>query len=92
MRKSEYNKLLCERVRALRIASGRSQVEMARALGVEKGTYATYELRSPMPHFLLARFAAIVKVDPGYLLTGQQPSKGASASRAMPSAPAEAAD
>lgn len=44
---------------------------MATALGVPAERYRKYEYRSPLPHYLLERFALIVGRDVEYLLTGR---------------------
>lgn len=41
---------------------GWTQERMARALGVEPSTYATYETRSTIPHELIPRFCAITGI------------------------------
>jgi hypothetical protein len=53
---------------------------MATALGVPAERYRKYEYRSPLPHYLLERFALIVGRDLDYLLTG----KVAPATRSAP--------
>lgn len=63
-----------ERVRESRIAAGFTQRMMADALGIPLDRYKKYENRSPMPSMTLARFAAIVRRDATWLLTGDKGS------------------
>lgn len=44
---------------------------MATALGVPPERYRKYEYRSPLPHYLLERFALIVGREIEYVLTGK---------------------
>lgn len=68
---AEFNDKLCARVQRLRIERGWSQAQMATAIGVPFERYKKYESRSPMPAYLLPRFALQVDRDVQYLLTGQ---------------------
>lgn len=68
----EFNEALFKRMRALREGLGWTQTDMARALGVSPANYQKYETRTPLPHFLLERFALIVRRDLTYVLTGRQ--------------------
>lgn len=70
-----YKAAFRERVQAARIDAGYTQIEMAKALGLDKESYAKYENRSALPHQFLVPFAAITKVDIGYLLTGEMEAK-----------------
>jgi hypothetical protein len=45
---------------------------MATALGIPPERYRKYEYRSPLPHYLLERFALIVGRDVEYVLTGKR--------------------
>jgi DNA-binding XRE family transcriptional regulator len=62
-----FERVFCARVRAARQACGMTQVDIARALGVSRSAYASYETRRPLPHYLLEEFAAITKVDIAHL-------------------------
>jgi hypothetical protein len=44
---------------------------MATALGIPAERYRKYEYRTPLPHYLLERFALIVGRDIEYLLLGK---------------------
>lgn len=67
----EFNNALFARMRALREGLGWSQTDMAKALGIPPANYQKYETRTPLPHFLLERFALIVRRDLAYVLTGR---------------------
>ena len=56
---ADFRTVFCARVRALRIAQGMTQAEMAQALGVGAEAYRAYENRAPMPHHLVEPFARI---------------------------------
>lgn len=67
----EFNVRFCERIARLRSERGWTQQQMARAIGVPHERYKKYETRSPMPLYLLPRFAMQVDRDVEYLLTGK---------------------
>ena len=58
------------RLKAERIASGRSQGSFATELGLTESRYAKYENRSPVPIWLLPRICALLGLEPWELLTG----------------------
>src|ERR1017187_1409911 len=68
-----YKKDFCARVQRLREAKGRdwTQKIMADTLRVPIANYQKYEIRSPMPHYLLERFARITDCSIEYLITGR---------------------
>lgn len=66
-----FNESLCARVHALRNERGWTSQQMATALGVPPERYRKYEYRSPIPAYLMERFALIVGCDLEYLLTGK---------------------
>lgn len=68
---ARFNDALCSRVHRLRNERGWTAAQMATALGVPPDRYRKYEYRSPMPHYLLERFALIVGRDIEYVLTGK---------------------
>jgi transcriptional regulator with XRE-family HTH domain len=74
---ARFNDALCARVHRLRNARGWTAQQMATALGVPADRYRKYEYRSPLPHYLIERFALIVGRDIDFVLTGQS-------SRVMP--------
>lgn len=72
----DFLKGFCERVRAARKARGLTQMEMAAALGIGHEAYRAYEKRTPLPHFLVERFARITGVEIEYLFNGRQSRRG----------------
>jgi DNA-binding transcriptional regulator YiaG len=66
-----FNEQLCARVHRLRNERGMTAQEMATVLGVPADRYRKYEYRSPLPHYLLEKFALIVGRDVEFLLTGR---------------------
>lgn len=73
---AQFNEALCARTHALRNERGWTSAQMATALGVPPDRYRKYEYRSPIPAYLMERFAVIVGCDLQYLLTGK-PAPGA---------------
>lgn len=67
----EFNEALCARTHRLRNERGWTSEQMATALGIPAERYRKYEYRSPMPAYLMERFALIVGCDIPYLLTGK---------------------
>jgi transcriptional regulator with XRE-family HTH domain len=61
----------CARTRRLRIKTGMTQRAMAEALGISEDAYRKNESRSPLPHRLVARFAAITGVSVEFVMTGR---------------------
>jgi len=70
-----FNQELCARVQELRAAKGWKQEQMAVALGVPVERYRKYERRSPLPSYLMERFALITDCSVEYLLTGKSTPK-----------------
>ena len=66
-----FNDNICARVHRLRNERGWTAQQMATALGVPAERYRKYEYRSPLPHYLIERFALIVGRDVEYVLTGK---------------------
>lgn len=71
MEEAEFNNRFCARIQRLRIERGWTQEQMAKAIGVPFERYKKYETRSPMPPYLLPRFAQHVDRDVEYLVTGK---------------------
>ena len=71
-RSSDFKKAFTARVKAARMATGRTQQEMADELGLAQDRYKQYEGRTLMPHELLLRFSVICDLDPGYFFTGRR--------------------
>lgn len=67
---SDIRRGICQRTRELRVARGLTQRQVASILGIGEEAYRKYEVRSPMPHVLLPRFAALVSSTERYILTG----------------------
>ena len=68
---AQFNDALCARVQRLRIERDWTQQQMASAIGVPFERYKKYETRSPLPAYLLPRFAQVVDRDVAFLITGQ---------------------
>jgi transcriptional regulator with XRE-family HTH domain len=68
---AEFNERLIARVHRLRNERGWTAAQMATALGIPPERYRKYEYRSPLPHYLLERFALIVGRDVDYVLLGK---------------------
>lgn len=66
-----FNQALCARVRELRDGKGWTAEQMATALGIPAERYRKYETRSPLPQYLVERFALITDRDISYVLTGK---------------------
>ena len=70
-----FNEALCARTHALRKERGWTAAQMATALAVPSDRYRKYEYRSPLPPYLMERFALIVGCDLEYLITGRASPK-----------------
>jgi transcriptional regulator with XRE-family HTH domain len=55
----DFNRAFCARVKTARRASGKTQADIARALGISATTYRRYESGSGVPHHLMEDFAAV---------------------------------
>jgi DNA-binding XRE family transcriptional regulator len=53
---ANFNERFISAVKIARIGAGFTQVEMARKLSINLDAYKKYETRSPLPHYLIARF------------------------------------
>lgn len=69
-----FNNALCERVKRLRVERGWTAEQMAKALGIPPDRYRKYENRSPLPAYLMERFALLANTTVSYLVTGQHQS------------------
>jgi DNA-binding XRE family transcriptional regulator len=65
-----FNEKYRARIKSLREAQRWSQAEMADLLGVPVDRYKKYETRSPLPLYLIVRFAALTNTTPDFILTG----------------------
>lgn len=68
---AQFNEAMIARTHRLRNERGWTAQQMATALGVPAERYRKYEYRTPLPHYLLERFALIVGRDVEYILTGK---------------------
>ena len=68
----QFNNQLCARTQRLRIERDWTQQQMATAIGVPFERYKKYESRSPLPPYLIPRFAQVVDRSVGYILTGKE--------------------
>lgn len=68
----DFNVALRERTRDLRKRSGLEPQQVADLIGVDIEAYKKYETRSPLPRYLIPRFARAVRVSIAYLMTGYE--------------------
>lgn len=71
LNEGEFDDQLCARVQRLRLERGWNQRQTADAIGVSFDRYKKYETRSPMPHYLIPRFAQIMDRSIAYIMTGK---------------------
>lgn len=69
---AQFNDELCARVQRLRLEREWTQQQMAAAIGLPHERYKKYETRSPMPAYLIPRFAQIVDRSVAFVLTGRE--------------------
>ncbi len=67
-----FNDAFCARIQRLRQDRGWTQEQMAIALNVPVDRYRKYEVRSPLPAYLIERFATVVDREISYIVTGKQ--------------------
>lgn len=84
---AEFNEALCQRVRLLRKRRGMTSEQMAIALNVPKDRYRKYEYRSPLPPYLIERFALITGSSIEFVLTGREPPKRRSSTQRLRGTP-----
>lgn len=72
----EFESRFIERTARLRVERGWTQEQMAAAIGIPHERYKKYETRTPMPHWLIPRFAMQVDREIEYLLTGKVTPSG----------------
>jgi hypothetical protein len=70
IRESTFNQAYIARTKALRLRRFPSSELMARALGIPHDRYRKYESRSPLPPYLIERFALIAGCDVEFLVSG----------------------
>ena len=66
-----FNEQFIKRIHRLRNERGWTAEQMAISLGIPPERYRKYEYRTPLPHYLLERFALQVGRDVEYLLYGR---------------------
>jgi transcriptional regulator with XRE-family HTH domain len=66
-----FNEALIARVHRLRNDKGWTAEQMAIALGIPPDRYRKYEYRTPLPHYLIERFALQVGREVEYILFGR---------------------
>ena len=81
-----FNEALRGRIRDLREAGPWNQEQMAEALDIPADRYRKYETRSPMPPYLIQRFASIVGKDVEFILTGKATVRRKRSNQKQPSA------
>jgi transcriptional regulator with XRE-family HTH domain len=69
---SEFNRAICARITALRVARGWSQAQVANVLDLKATSYPKYENRNPPSYQLLARIALLYNVTLDHLITGSE--------------------
>lgn len=67
-----FNTAYCARVRAARDHRGWTAEQMATALGIPPDRYRKYEVRSPLPLYLVERFCIITGEELTYMVTGKR--------------------
>lgn len=72
-----YKESFNRRVKECRVEASLTQEKVAVALGIQKDTYSKYEQWRTeritcLPHYLIERFAIIVRRTPTYILTGRE--------------------
>lgn len=73
---ADNKKEIKDRLYELRTFSDISIPDMARELGITETEYAAYEDgRDEAPIWLIYKFATIVDIEPGYIVSGRQPTK-----------------
>ena len=80
----DFNAAYLARVRELRIARGWTSEQMANALQVPPDRYRKNESRTPLPHYLVPRFAQLVGRDIAFILTGQTEGRRAAPTSTPP--------
>lgn len=76
-----FNQAYCARIQEMRKARGWTADQMATVLGVPADRYRKYEVRSPMPIYLIERFALAVGQDVHYVVTGKADKKSGALTR-----------
>jgi transcriptional regulator with XRE-family HTH domain len=69
--KTAFNRQLSSRVKKLRERRGWSIRQTAKNLGIPEDRYSLYENGSPLPAYLIPKFAALMATSISYLITGK---------------------
>ena len=72
LEEQQFNDELCARIQRLRVERDWTQQQMAAAIGVPHERYKKYEVRSPLPAYLIPRFAQVVDRSISYVVTGTE--------------------
>lgn len=67
-----FNDAFCARIQRLQQDRGWTQDQMAIALGIPVHRYRKYEVRSPLPAYLIERFTLTVDRDISFIITGRE--------------------
>lgn len=65
--KSDFNTAFCRRTKEARGLASFTQESIAELFGMDRDTYKQYEIRSPLPHYLIPRFCIATHVTPAWL-------------------------
>jgi DNA-binding transcriptional regulator YiaG len=68
---ASFNEAYCLRVKTLRERRGFTAEKMAIALGIPADRYRKYEVRSPLPPYLIEQFSIIAETSIEFVLTGK---------------------
>ena len=68
---TSFNEAYCLRVKTLREKRGLTAERMAIALGIPADRYRKYEVRSPLPPYLIEQFSIIAETSIEFVLTGK---------------------
>jgi transcriptional regulator with XRE-family HTH domain len=79
-REDRYRSAITARLQLLRKAMGKSQPEMAEALGVPLDRYRKYETRTPLPGYLIEPLAELTGYSVHFIVTG----RGSAADSVLP--------
>jgi len=71
LKRSEWIEAISSRLKRAREDAGKTQKDMALALGIEISAYSKYENRSALPAYLVAPVCEILGMDSWFLLTGR---------------------
>jgi DNA-binding XRE family transcriptional regulator len=67
----DFAVLIRKRLKEAREASGMTQAQLAKEIGVSESAYAKYENRSPLPAHLVPKVCVALSMDCWWFLTGR---------------------